>query len=356
MLMRDMNFKKLSIVEAIASVLGSITGLLFALNGFGVWSLVISVVSTVFCRAALLNANLTYVFFPHFPHFSSMRSIYSFGGYMTINRLLWFIFTQADIFIIGKLLGKQILGIYSVASEIAALPMDKISSVLNQVAFPAFSRIQNDLALVRSHFLKAIRLLSLMSFAMLWGISSIAPEAVAVLFGEKWLDASLSLQVLSLVIPLRMLNGVLTQVLNGLGKAEISMKNAMCAAIVMPFSILVGIHWGISGVLLAWVIAYPLVFLNNVHRSVAILGLKMKDVLSCMREPVLCSSIMYVGVYFFKMILMSSMPLFMLFLILIVNGMLIFVLSIYFISPNLFKEVVNLFRRRIYNPEIVSIK
>ena len=109
-----------------------------------------------------------------------------FGGFITIDRLLWYVYSQADALIIGKLLGKEILGLYSVGMHLASLPMQKLAGMLNEIGFSAFTRLQEDRAGLREHFIKAVRLLSLLSFPVFFGISSVAPGDRRHLPRQKW--------------------------------------------------------------------------------------------------------------------------------------------------------------------------
>ena len=92
----------------------------------------------------------------------------------------------SDKIIGGKLLGKDALGYYAVASHIASLPIQKLGGILNSVAFPAFSQanLQNDG--ISAYLLKATRVMGIISIPMFLGISVIAPELVSLLLGEKW--------------------------------------------------------------------------------------------------------------------------------------------------------------------------
>ncbi len=85
---------------------------------------------------------------PYFrrPRFTlhNLSEVLRFGSLRTVEHLLWSVYTSADVFIIGKLLGPQILGIYSVSRYVAALPIEKLALVINPIAFPAFARVQDD--------------------------------------------------------------------------------------------------------------------------------------------------------------------------------------------------------------------
>jgi len=295
LLERGMHFRGKSIVDFISTVTGSLVTLILALSGCGVWSLAWGELSIHVSRAIGLNFFCSRLRAPSF-NFKGIKGIIPFSSYMTIYRILWFIFSQADIFIVGKLLGKQFLGFYSVAMSFATLPMEKISVVFNQVALTAFARIQTDKAKVASHFLKAIRVVSFMSFPLMWGISCIAPELVSVLLGDKWEMVALPLQLLSLVVPLRMIVNLMNPAVIGIGRPDISLFNVLMASILVPLGVIIGVHWGITGVCIAWVIAFPLVFLSNLWRVSSVLGVSFLDVLSAMASPALAGAVMAGGV------------------------------------------------------------
>ena len=292
---REMLFKKKSIVELISAIAGSLTTLPLALSGWGIWSLVWGTLTLNLFRTVGLNLVRPYLKLPHFS-LKGIGQAISFGGYVTITRILWFFYSQADIIIVGKLLGRQLLGFYSVALTLASLPMDKLSGIINQVAFPAFASIQNDTQQAASHFLKAVRVMSLIAFPVLWGISSVAPELVGLFIGKKWYLTVVPLQILSLVIPIRMVSNLMSPTLLGLGRADTNFVNVITASLVLPLGFLVGCHWGIIGVSIAWASIFPIVFLYNLSRTARVLELRLLDVIGVMLRPVVAAVAMYISV------------------------------------------------------------
>ncbi len=343
LLTREMDFKKMSIVEFIAAISGSGITLWLALNGWEIWSLVWGSMTIIIIRTAGLNVVSPYI---HIPIFSikGMAQTITFGGYVTISRILWFFYTQADIFIIGRILGKEMLGFYSVAMNLASLPMEKVSGIINQVAFPAFSSIQNDSQKAASHFLKSVRIMSFLAFPVLWGISSIAPELVAILLGDKWNLAVVPFQLLSLVIPIRMISGLMSPVTMGLGRPDIDFFNLLFASVVMPVGIIIGIHWGLLGVCLAWVILYPLVFLRFLSRVVTVLQIRTLDVLIAMVKPVLVAFVMYVAIMGIKMFFGTDVKSIGQLVLLIIEGAVVYTGLIIIVNRNGFREVLSLVR------------
>jgi O-antigen/teichoic acid export membrane protein len=226
-----------------------------------------------------------------------MRDLLSFGGNVSIARLLWFFFTQADVLIVGKLLGKEMLGLYSVAMHLASLPVQRVSSILNQVAFPVLSRLQNDRTNLSGYLLSAMRVLSFFAFPVLWGISCTANEIVPLLLGQNWTEAILPLQLLSLMMPWRMVANFLPTATDAIGRPDLGLRNVLLASLVMPVAFLIASQWGIVGVAVAWVTVYPLVLLINVWQMLKVIGLRLGDLFHAIAPAVGSAAGMYAAVW-----------------------------------------------------------
>jgi O-antigen/teichoic acid export membrane protein len=246
-------------------------------------------------RGAGLNIIAPFRLWPDF-RLRGTRQFLLFGGNLTAARIVWFFYSQADIVIAGKLLGRDLLGVYSVALHLASMPVHKLSAVINQVAFPAFARIQNDREKFASHFLLAVRMLSFAAFPVLWGLSSVASELVVLLLGEKWRAAALPLQLLALIMPLHMLAPFLNTAAQGIGRADIALKQMLLAALVMPIAFVAGSQWGLVGLSLAWVLVFPLVLWWGLVIFLPVIGLGVTDVLSAIARPALAALGMYIAV------------------------------------------------------------
>ena len=283
-------------IIALAGVLcGSLGTLGLALSGYGVWALVIGSLITHLWNTVAINVLSPFLRWPDF----SLRgsgSLVAFGGQVTAARALWFVYSQADIFIAGKLLGTELLGFYSVSIHLASLPVQKLSGVINQVAFPAFARSQDNPRAVSQFLLKALRVLGFVAFPVLWGVSSIAPEIVTVLLGPKWEAAVVPLQVLPLVMPLNLISSFLNTAFQGIGRGAVVFMNVLTACLVMPAAFLIGAEWGLLGLCIAWVLGFPLVLIVNLWRMLPLVALRLRDVLSALAPAALTSAGMYAAV------------------------------------------------------------
>ncbi|WP_017346607.1 MOP flippase family protein [Pantoea sp. A4] len=100
-------------------------------------------------------------------------------GSQTINQLR----TQADALIVGKVMGADMLGIYSLAKELVLQPLKLITPVINRLALPRFAEKQHDGEQLKQLFLKGTLVIMLFSSLLYLGIGIFAPVIVRVLYG-----------------------------------------------------------------------------------------------------------------------------------------------------------------------------
>ncbi|MGP1665663.1 MAG: lipopolysaccharide biosynthesis protein, partial [Rhodanobacter sp.] len=296
MLSRGMRFKQKSFANLAITLGNGVTTLGFALAGAGVWALVWGSLAGSLIRPVALSVAARHWCRPRFSR-KGMTDMLHFGSFVTASKLLWYLYSQSDVLIIGKLLGKELLGFYSIAMQLATLPMQKVAEMLGQVGFAAYSSIQHDIAAIRSHFLKVIRILSFISFPVFWGISSISPDLVMVVLGARWESAIIPLQLLGIVMPVRMIGHGSGDVLTAIGKPHLGTLNLLIALAVMPPVFFIGTYYGgLVGASLAWVIGYPILVIARLRISLPPLGLTAPTYFRTWLGPAAGAAVMYITV------------------------------------------------------------
>ena len=343
-LSRNLDYKKLSLIEMAAALVASLTTLALALAGAGVWALVCGSLVAALCRTAALNIVSPFLAWPVFS-FRGVGKLLYFGGNITAARILWFVYSQSDVIIAGRLLGKELLGFYSIAMNLASFPADKLSAIVNQVSFPAFARIQGDRERYAASFLLAVRLLSFAVFPVLWGISSIALELVPLLLGSHWLPAAVPLQLLALIMPVHMFAPFMSTAAQGIGRADLALKQVALASLVMPLAFVVGSQWGLLGLAVAWVAAFPLVFVWAMVLFLPVIGLRIRDFLGAMARPMLASLGMYATVGAARIMLGPVMSPIARMTLLIVVGVAVYAVLTLLVNRGGYREMRGMLRR-----------
>jgi len=220
---KHLHFRFLAVVRSVAAVLGFGVALVSAAwLDQGVWSLVWgSLVGAAFTTVANIVYGLRRFGFPGFRfRFDELKGYISFGAYGLGSNLLNYANSNADQFVIGTLLGPQVLGYYRMAVNLVLQPILQINPMLTRVAFPVFSRIQEDTARMQRGFLKMIRLLMMVDGPIFFGLALVSPVAVPLIMGDQWLPSVPLIQVLVFYGMIRSIASAGGSVIMAKGKAN----------------------------------------------------------------------------------------------------------------------------------------
>jgi O-antigen/teichoic acid export membrane protein len=200
LLQKELLFRPLATIEVCSRAVGTVVAIGAAVMGAGVYSLVVGQLTVSSSASLLLMLRGHRIYRPrlHFAR-SDVRGYLRFGLYQMGERGINTLHDNLDKLIIGFWLGAESLGYYNFAWNLALMPVSRINPILTRTAFPLFSRLQDDLAVLKSGYLKLLRLISIINFPLFFGLCALAPLAVPAIFGQKWLPAVTLLQVFCLV-------------------------------------------------------------------------------------------------------------------------------------------------------------
>ena len=345
LLQREMRFRTSARIEIVSGIVGNLATLGFALGHFGPWSLILGTLVANPVRVAMFFASASTFHWPSF-RFGDTRRLWTFGGNVLLTRVVWYWSSQADILIAGKCLGKEALGLYSVAVHLASLPMQRAAGIINGVAFAAFAKIQHDPRAVAHNTRLGVRLMAFVTFPVLWGIGAVAPELVQIAIGPAWVDSILPLTLVALTIPFRMIGSIVSTTVMSMGRVDIAMWTTVAGACVAPPLFYIGSRYGIVGLSMAWLVVTPILFALNMFRALPILGLSVSQVAAEMWRPLLISAIMFVAVEALRHLL-SGLGYAPLFALLVTGGAIVYVAGTWLLNRvATFEALALLFPRR----------
>jgi O-antigen/teichoic acid export membrane protein len=257
LLMRQMDFRRQALVNLAATIVSAAVALGGALAGLGVWTLVWAPIALFWTRALGLQAVARYHCRPSF-RFAGSGAMFRFGVGLLASTFGWTVITQADTLIAARTLSASELGLYAEALFLTTLIASKFVPPLNEVAFPAYARMQEDRALLAASFLKAVRLVMLVTCPLYLGLSVVAPDFVAVVLGAKWQAMAPLMTILALAMPAQTLYILFAPAVNATGHVRVTARASLLGALIMPPAFLVGLQWGATGLAYAWLLAFPL--------------------------------------------------------------------------------------------------
>lgn len=258
LLVRNLDFRRPAYANLISTAVMAAVALSCALSGLGVWTLIWAPLSGFWTRAAALVVLSRFRVRPSF-RFGGAGGMVNFGLLLLGSHFFWTVLTQADVFIGGRILPPHELGLYAEALFLTTIVAAKFVPPLNEVAFPAYSRMQDDPAALAAAFLKAVRVIMLATTPLYFGLAATAHPAVALLFGAKWLAMAPLVSILAFAMPAYTLHILFAPALNAVGAPQVNVRASICGAAIMPLAFLLGSQWGAVGLAWAWVLAFPLV-------------------------------------------------------------------------------------------------
>ena len=291
LLIRELDFKRPAMVTLAATCVSAAVALGCALGGLGVWTLVWAPLAFFWVRAAGMVVASRFRVLPSF-RFAGAGKMFNFGLLLLGGYFFWTVLTQADVFIAARFLSAHELGLYAEALFLTTIIAAKFVPPLNEVAFPAYARIQDDPPALSAAFLKAVRLIMLATCPLYFGLAVVAGDAVDLVLGPKWHAMGPLVAILAFGMPLFTLYSLFGPAVTALGRSAITMKSAMLGALVMPVAFLIGIQWGTVGLAWAWVLAFPVVPLAAFVQSRGPLGLTAGKMLGALAPGLAASALM----------------------------------------------------------------
>lgn len=290
-LSRHLRLDVVAKTEAVAGLLRCVISISLALAGMGVLSLVYGYLSERFLIGLVLTRAARWRPKPTFAY-ATIKPLISFGLNITTGRLLWLGYNKIDIFIVGRFLGSDILGLYSVASQIAMAFSQFVSAAYYRVIFPLLSNSQ-DSPQFNKILLKSSVYLSIVALPVMLGMAVVAPDIVHIFLGDKWHDAIPALQVLSIVAAMQTLSSLLPQAMNAIGRADISIWINLSSLIMFGIGLYFGVQWqGLSGILIIWLVLGPLRSAANIMSACLLLRLPVAEYLRSHSGPFMATLIM----------------------------------------------------------------
>ncbi|MDB5738841.1 MAG: capsule biosynthesis protein CapK, partial [Sphingomonas bacterium] len=269
---RDIDFRTQGRANFGAALAGAITAPVCAFAGLGVWTLVLAPLALFATRALLLGILGRWWIRPRF-RLAGAGAILGFGGTVLVSDMLWFVQNQADVFIAGRRFDAHMLGVYSEGLFLTQLLVNKFVPALNEVAFPAYARLQADRGAVAWSFARATSIIMLAALPCYVGLAATAEPLVLTVMGPKWADTIPLVRLLAFAMPFVTLHILYAPATNALGRPRVAATCAAAGAILLPVAFLVGVRFGPIGMAAAWVCAMPLLVLFSSRLSLPVIGL-----------------------------------------------------------------------------------
>ncbi len=275
-LTKALDFKTQTKVSVTAAILSGIIGVIMAYTSFGVWALVAQQLSNA-CLATLMywivNRWIPKLQFS----VQSFREMWKFGWKLMLSGIFNNLSMQLHHVVIGKVFSPASLGQYTRAYQFGQIFSGNLTSVVQRVAFPVMSKIQDNPIRLKDAYRRLIKTTVFPTFILMLSLAAVARPLLVVLIGEKWIPAAYMLQILCIsmmIYPLQALNLNAIQVM---GRSDLTLRINIIKNLLIAIPVTVGLLTNIYWMLVADVVRSYMCYYLNAYYSKPLLNYSIVD-------------------------------------------------------------------------------
>ena len=218
-LMRNLEFKKISLAETVSTFFFAVLVGLFAIILRNIWCFIIGAIGQQVVLVVYLWWSSKWKPQLGF-RWSDFKQLFRFSTSVFFTRLSNFLNINLLNVLINKFYGAAILGFFSLAYQIIDLPTQRIAKNIMKVMYPVLSQLQDRSDEYRDILLNYFLIIILITLPFFALIFLFAEPFIRFFYGEKWLNAVEFLRILCIVGFLRSLWTTISVVSMSIGRPQ----------------------------------------------------------------------------------------------------------------------------------------
>lgn len=251
--LRDFGHKSLALRSLLSGVIGGGLAILAALNGFGVWSLVVQryVTETI----STIVAWMSFRWRPSFQFsLQTLRRQLPLGGNVAASQLVILFISRSQDVIVSRSLGASAVGIYRTAWKSVELIAQGTIMPFSTVSLPTLAKLQPDPAAFRNAYLRIVAVSGAISFPCIVGFGLLADQLIPLIYGAQWEPSVPVAQVLTFLVVPYALNFFADPALTAIGRADVIFRLALVQLAGTVVFCSLAAPFGLTAVAVAYVV------------------------------------------------------------------------------------------------------
>ena len=280
-LTKRIDFKTQTKITIIASVISGIVGIVMALIGFGVWSIVAQGLSMQLIRTLLLwyyNRWLPNLRFSS----KSFHELFGFGWKLMVSGILDSLWKELYQVVVGKFYSPATLGQYTRAKQFSTLFSSNLTSVIQRVTYPVLSNIQDDKERMILAYRKIIKVTMFITAISMFFLGAISEPLLYCLIGPKWHEAATYLPLICFVGSLYPLHAINLNMLQVQGRSDLFLGLEIIKKIIGILPLYICIVYGVMPMLYTSILTGIICYFLNSYFPGKLLGysswMQIKDI------------------------------------------------------------------------------
>ena len=255
LLQRAMQFRSTAVINFVGQLMLVIVTIVLAMAGWHYWALVWGSVTQTIVVSACAWWTCRWIPSPpgRAPGTGSglmfAMNVYSHFAFSYLTR-------NSDNLLVGWRFGDRALGFYKRAYDLFVLPETQLLGPMSAVVVSTLSRVNRDREQFQRYFLRAISVLALVGMGVGADFALVGKDLIRFLLGPGWEEAGRIFALFGPGIGVMLLYNTHGWVHLSIGRPERWFRWGLLEFACTASLFLLALHWGPSGIALAWTISY----------------------------------------------------------------------------------------------------
>jgi O-antigen/teichoic acid export membrane protein len=222
------------------------------------------------------------------------------------STVLNFFSSEIDILIVGRMLGAESLGLYSLSKQIVMKLYTIVNPIVISVLNPVLASIQKEKEKVKNYYLRVVYLLASINFPIYFLIVILSKEILAILYGNNYVMGYAILSFLAIAFCTNTIGNPVGSLYIATGRTDIGFKWTIFRVAITPVIIFFASRINVNAVAIAMAgITIILIVPAWWVQLKPMANIQLKEYLSQFYKPylllLLLSGIYLVGSQFFQL-------------------------------------------------------
>ena len=268
---KNLEFKKKTYLTLISSLVSGIIGIISAIYGLNVWSLVIQQITNriIICVGLYFTSKWRLKF--QFSYFS-FKQLFSYGSWLLLSNIIIKIFNNFYRIVIGKFFPASELGLFDRGNQFPGMIYQQISWSVGAVAFPVYSKLLDNKMELQRSLLRFVKYSTFITLPLLSILFIVAEPFVLLLLTKKWEGAIIFIKLFCLVGAIFPLYGYLTQYIEAIGFTKHNFLYTIFINLLRITNVVINLKNGISAIIIGEAVVLLISLLGTSFLSRKLMG------------------------------------------------------------------------------------
>ena len=217
---RQMKFKLFFFSTLGGTIVSAAVGIMLALNGYGIWALVMQMVVNngidMIILWILSGFRPKLRFDP-----GRLKVLYSYGWKLLLSSLLDNIYNEFVKLFVGLKFAESSLAFYNQGAKVPEFIFSNFNSAMDGVLFPSLAKSQSDKDTVKRMARRSLKTGMYIMLPIMTGLAVCAGPLVTVFLTEKWLPAVIYMRLFCIAFAFYPVHTANLNVMKALGRSEL---------------------------------------------------------------------------------------------------------------------------------------